>query len=65
MIYVERTSQRAILLGHKGERMKKVGIEARQDMEAFFGKQVYLQQHISVEPDWRKNSGKLGRFGYL
>lgn len=65
VIYVERTSQRAILLGHKGERIKKVGIQARKDIETFFGKQVYLEQHISVEPDWRKNAGKLGRFGYI
>ncbi len=63
-IYVERKTQRAILLGHKGERMKKVGIEARKDLEEFFGKQVYLEQYISVEPDWRKKAGKLRRFGY-
>lgn len=64
VIFVERTSQRAILLGHKGERIKKVGTEARLDMERFFGKKVFLEQHISVEPDWRKNLHKLGRFGY-
>lgn len=64
VIYVERTSQRGILLGHKGERIKKVGTEARADMEKFFGKKVFIEQHISVEPDWRKNANKLGRFGY-
>ena len=63
-IYVERATQRAILLGHKGERIKKVGIEARHDMEAFFGKQVFLAQYIKVEPDWRAKSDKLSRFGY-
>lgn len=64
IINVERKSQRAILLGHKGERMKKVGIAARKDMEIFFGKQVYLEQYIKVEPDWRKKSIKLKGFGY-
>ncbi len=63
-IYVERVTQRAILLGHKGERIKKVGIEARKDMEAFFGKQVYLEQYIKVEAAWRTKSAKLNRFGY-
>ena len=63
-INVERKSQRAILLGHKGERIKQVGIAARKDMEDFFGKQVYLEQFIKVEPDWRKKTIKLKRFGY-
>jgi GTP-binding protein Era len=64
IIYVERTSQRPILLGHKGERIKKVGIQARKDLEAFFGKQVYLEQYIKVSPDWRKKPGMLKGFGY-
>lgn len=63
-INVERKSQRAILLGHKGERIKKVGTEARLDMEKFFGKKIFLEQHINVEPDWRKKSAKLKGFGY-
>jgi GTP-binding protein Era len=63
-IYVERTTQRAILLGHKGERIKKVGIEARQEMEKFFGKKIFLEQYIKVEPDWRNKRQKLERFGY-
>lgn len=63
-IYVERATQRAILLGHKGSRIKKVGIEARQDLEAFFGKHVYLEQYIKVAPDWRKKSRDLRNFGY-
>ncbi len=63
-IYVERATQRAILLGHKGERIKKVGIEARQEMEKFFGKKVFLEQYIKVEPDWRQQKAKLFRFGY-
>jgi GTPase len=63
-IYVERPSQKGILIGHKGESLKKVGMEARKDMEDFFGKQVFLEQHVKVEPDWRKNKLKLNRFGY-
>lgn len=63
-IHVERKSQRAILLGHKGERIKKVGTEARLDMERFFGKKVFLEQHITVTPDWRKRADKLKGFGY-
>lgn len=64
VINVERKSQRAILLGHKGERIKKVGMEARLDMETFFGKKVFLEQFIKVEPDWRKKTNKLKGFGY-
>jgi len=64
VINVERKSQRAILLGHKGERIKKVGIEARMEMEQFFGKKIYLEQFIKVEPDWRKKTNKLKGFGY-
>ena len=64
VINVERKSQRAILLGHKGERIKKVGMEARVDMETFFGKKVFLEQFIKVEPDWRKKANKLKDFGY-
>ncbi len=63
-IYVERSTQRAILLGHKGERIKKVGIEAREEMEKFFGKKVFLEQYIKVEPDWRQKKAKLTGFGY-
>ena len=64
VINVERKSQRAILLGHKGERIKKVGMQSRMDMETFFGKKVFLEQFIKVEPDWRKKSDKLKGFGY-
>jgi GTPase len=63
-IYVERATQRAILLGHKGERIKKVGIEARIDMEKFFQKKIFLETYIKVEPDWRMKKAKLERFGY-
>lgn len=63
-IYVERATQRAILLGHKGERIKQVGIEARQEMEKFFAKKIFLEQHIKVEPEWRNQRLKLEQFGY-
>jgi GTPase len=63
-IFVERTSQKGILIGHKGENLKKVGMEARKDMEAFFQKQVHLQTYVKVEKDWRKDERKLKRFGY-
>ncbi len=63
-IYVERATQRAILLGHKGERIKKVGIEAREEMEKFFQKKIFLSQYIKVEQDWRIKREKLKKFGY-
>ncbi len=63
-IYVERITQRAILIGHKGESIKKVGIQAREEMEQFFGKKVFLEQFIKVEPDWRQKAQKLKQFGY-
>lgn len=63
-ILVERTSQRIIMIGKGGSMLKKVGIEARKDLEAFFGKQVFLQTYVKVEKDWRKNKSKLERLGY-
>jgi GTP-binding protein Era len=63
-ILVERKSQKGIIIGEKGEMLKKVGMQARQDMEAFFGKKVFLEQHVKVEPDWRSNDRKLRQFGY-
>ena len=63
-IYVERTSQKGIIIGHKGESIKKVGMQARKDLEAFFGKQVFLETFVKVEKDWRKKEAKLKRFGY-
>jgi len=63
-IYCERRSQRVILIVNKGASIKKVGIEARKDLEEFFQKQVYLETYIKVDPDWRKNDHKLKRFGY-
>ncbi len=64
-ILVERDSQKAILIGKGGSMLKKVGTEARKDMEVFFGQKVFLEQYVKVEPDWRKKADKLERFGYL
>jgi GTP-binding protein Era len=63
-IYGERVSKRAIIIGHKGENIKKVGIQAREDLEKFFGKKVFLEQFVKVEPDWRAKTDKLRSFGY-
>lgn len=63
-IYVARQSQKGIVIGHKGERLKRVGQQARQDMERFLGKKVFLQLFVKVQEDWRNNEGQLRRFGY-
>lgn len=64
LIYVERKSQKGILIGKGGSALKKVGIEARQDLEAFFAKQVFLETYVKVSENWRKKEIKLKRFGY-
>lgn len=64
VIMVERTSQKGIIIGHKGAAIKKVGIEARVDLEKFFGKQVHLETFVKVNKDWRNNNNQLKRFGY-
>lgn len=63
-IFVERPTQRAILLGHEGKNIKKLGMESRKSLEAFFGRKVFLETHIRVEPDWRNRKSQLNRFGY-
>lgn len=63
-IYVERKSQKGILIGQGGEMLKKVGIQARADLETFFQKQVHLETFVKVAQDWRKKSQNLNRFGY-
>lgn len=63
-IYVERDSQKGIIIGKKAESIKKVGMQARKDMEIFFGKKIHLQTFVKVEKDWRKDDRKLARFGY-
>jgi GTPase len=65
IIYVERDSQKGIVIGKGGSSLKKVGTEARQAMESFFGKKVFLETHVKVADNWRKQKLKLKQFGYL
>lgn len=63
-IYVARQSQKGIVIGHKGEKLKRVGQKAREDMERFLGKKVFLQLFVKVQDDWRNSERQLRRFGY-
>lgn len=63
-IMVERDSQKGIIIGKSGSMLKKIGTEARKDLEAFFGKKVFLQQHVKVDENWRKDKRKLKKYGY-
>lgn len=65
VIYVERESQKGILIGKQGSMLKKVGTAARKDIETFFGKRVYLELFVKVEPNWRNRENKLRSFGYI
>lgn len=65
VIYVERDSQKGILIGKGGEKIKRVGMEARADIEKFFDKKVYLELFVKVEKDWRNRENKLKAFGYI
>lgn len=65
MIYVERDSQKGIVIGKGGASLKKVGMDARKDMEAFFGKKIFLETHVKVADNWRKERTKLRQFGYF
>jgi len=64
VIHVARDSQKGIIIGHKGSMLKKVGTEARHDMEDFFGKKVFLELFVKVTKDWRDKPAILKRFGY-
>ena len=64
VIMVERDSQKGIIIGHKGAALKKVGMQARADLEKFFGKQIHLETYVKVNKDWRSNAFQLRRFGY-
>lgn len=64
VIMVERDSQKGIIIGHKGSALKRVGVEARKDLEKFFGKQVHLELYVKVNKNWRSNVRQLKRFGY-
>lgn len=64
IIYVERDSQKGIIIGRQGAALKRVGTQARKDIEAFFQKQVFLQLYVKVDKDWRSNQGRLRHYGY-
>ncbi|WP_291968159.1 GTPase Era [Maribacter sp.] len=64
VIMIERDSQKGIIIGHKGSALKKVGVEARKDLEKFFGKQVHIELYVKVNKNWRSNARQLKRFGY-
>lgn len=64
VIMVERDSQKGIIIGHKGSALKRVGVEARKDLEKFFGKQVHIELYVKVNKNWRSDSRQLKRFGY-
>jgi len=64
IIFVERDSQKGIIIGHKGSGLKRIGSEARKDLEKFFGKKIYLELYVKVNKDWRKKNDQLRRFGY-
>ena len=65
LIYVIRDSQKGIIIGKKGEALKKVASEARVDIETFLGKKVFLEIFVKVNKDWRNNSRQLKQFGYI
>ena len=64
VVYVERDSQKGIIIGKGGSSLKRVGMLARKDIETFFGKKVYLELYVKVERDWRNKLSKLKNFGY-
>lgn len=64
VIMVERDTQKGIIIGHKGSALKKVGIQAREDLEKFFGKKIHIEMFVKVNKNWRSNAYQLRRFGY-
>ena len=64
VIYVERDSQKGIIIGHRGVALKKVATEARKSLERFFGKSIYLETYVKVDKDWRSSDRELKNFGY-
>ena len=64
VIYVERNSQKGIIIGHQGCALKKMSTEARKSLERFFGKSVYLETFVKVDKDWRSSDRELNSFGY-
>ncbi len=64
VIYVERESQKGIIIGHQGVALKKLGIESRRSLERFFGKSIFLETYVKVDKDWRSSQRELTNFGY-
>ena len=64
IIYVERDSQKGIIIGHQGYALKKLGTEARKSLERFFGKDIFLETYAKVDKDWRSSQSELDAFGY-
>lgn len=64
VILAERETQKGIIIGHKGEQLKKVGIAARKDLTSFFGKKIHIELYVKVQKNWRSNPKQLKRFGY-
>lgn len=64
VIYVERDSQKGIIIGHQGQALKKVSTEARKSLERFFDKKIFLETFVKVDKDWRNSQKELGNFGY-
>ncbi len=64
VIMVERDTQKGIIIGHKGSALKRVGTEARKDLEKFFGKKIFMELYVKVNKNWRSNNSQLKRFGY-
>ena len=64
VIYVERDSQKGIIIGKQGKALKKVATEARRELERFFGKTIYLETYVKVDKDWRSSDKELRNFGY-
>ncbi len=64
VIYVERDSQKGIIIGHQGQALKKVSTEARKSLERFFGKKIFLEIFVKVDKDWRSSQKELDSFGY-
>lgn len=64
VIYVERDSQKGIIIGHRGVALKKMSTEARKALEKFFGKHIYLETYVKVDKDWRSSQRELDNFGY-
>lgn len=64
LIYVERDSQKGIIIGHEGTALKRVATDARRELEKFFGKRIFLEIYVKVDKDWRNSDKQLRRFGY-